>query len=132
MSYIMSKLFDKMVLPVCNQVYSIVWEAVVLLSLLVDGILCSCYQMVYYLFLYIWQIWLYVNSVQFHVCMFCCNVDMSNVRLAGNFDILTGYDGEVWVLGRFFFDLSYSLGPQCLSNWKDHRKLGLVFTCVSW
>ena len=91
----MSKLFDKMVLPVCNQVYSIVWEAVVLLSLLVDGILCSCYQMVYYLFLYIWQIWLYVSSVQFHVCMFCCNVDMSNVRLAGNFDILTGYDGEV-------------------------------------
>ena len=32
--------FDEMVLPVCDQGYSIVWEAVVSLSLLVDGILC--------------------------------------------------------------------------------------------
>ena len=33
--------FDEMVLAVCNQRYSIVREAVVSLSLLVDGTLCS-------------------------------------------------------------------------------------------
>ena len=36
----MSIVFDEMVLPVCDQGYSIVREAVVSLSLLVDGILC--------------------------------------------------------------------------------------------
>ena len=33
--------FDEMVLPVCEQAYSIVQEAVISLSLLVDGILFS-------------------------------------------------------------------------------------------
>ena len=37
----MSMVFDEMVLPVCDQGYSIVQEAAVSLSLLVDGILCS-------------------------------------------------------------------------------------------
>ena len=37
----MSMVSDEMVLPVCNQGYSIVREAAVSLSLLVDGILCS-------------------------------------------------------------------------------------------
>ena len=32
--------FDEIVLPVCTQEYSIVWKAIVSLSLLVDGILC--------------------------------------------------------------------------------------------
>ena len=41
LSYIMSMVFDEMVLPVCDQGYSIVQEAAVSLSLLVDGILCS-------------------------------------------------------------------------------------------
>ena len=41
LSYIMSMVFDEMVLPVCDQVYSIVREATVSLSFLVDGILCS-------------------------------------------------------------------------------------------
>ena len=41
LSYIMSMMFDERVLPVCNQGYSIAREAVVSLSLLVDGILCS-------------------------------------------------------------------------------------------
>ena len=37
----MSMVFDEIVLPVGDQRYSIVWEAAVSLSLLVDGILCS-------------------------------------------------------------------------------------------
>ena len=36
----MSMVFDKMVLPICNQMYSIVREAAVSLSLPVDDILC--------------------------------------------------------------------------------------------
>ena len=37
----MSMMFEKMALRVCNRGYLIVWEAVVSLSLLVDGILSS-------------------------------------------------------------------------------------------
>ena len=40
LSCIMSMVFDEMVLPVCDQGYSIVREIVVLLSLQVNGILC--------------------------------------------------------------------------------------------
>ena len=87
--------------------YSIVRQAVVS-SLLVDDIFCS----------------LLSNgpSVSLHLalCQFssvsvdiCYNVDIStNVNWNEVWHtLLTGNNGEVWVLGRVLFDLPYSLGP---------------------
>ena len=103
----MSMMFDERVLPVCNQGYSIAREAVVSLSLLVDGILCSLLSDGLSLSLHLslrrfnsvsvwyglWQYWLVKCSFNRKLWL----------------KLLAGYDGVVWVLGRVLFDLSYSL-----------------------
>ena len=74
----MSMVFDKMILPVSDQGYSIVREAVVSVSLPVDGILCSD-GLSFFTFSFM--------SIQSNFSfMFCSNVAMSNAHSTGNFD----------------------------------------------
>ena len=122
--------FDEMVLPVCDQVYSIVREATVSLSFLVDGILCSLLSDGLSLSLHLALCRLSPVSV-LYVLLQCWHAKYSFDRKFW-LTLLTGHDGEVWVLGRVLFDLSYSLGPQSLSNRKNDAELKSVFTGQVW
>ena len=88
-------------LPICDQGYLIVWEAVVSLSLLVHDIFCSLLSDGVSLSLYLAVCRFSPVSV-LHVLLQCrhfkCSLDFS---LA----LLTGYNGEVWVLGRVLFEI---------------------------
>ena len=113
-----------MILPVCEQRYSLVS-----LLLLVDSILCSLLSDGF-LFLYI-QLCRFRPVSVIYVLLQCwhfkCSFDRKFLQA-----LLTRYDGKLWVLGRVLFDLSYSLGSQSLSIRKNDTKLELVFAGLSW
>ena len=109
LSYFIWMMFDEMVLPVCNQRYSIVREAALSLSLLVDGILCSLLSDGLSFSLHLALCRFSPVSV-LYVLLQCWHIKCSFARKFW-LTLLTGYNGEVWVLGRVLFDLSYSLGP---------------------
>ena len=129
LSHIMSMVFDEMVLSTYHQGYSIVREAFVSLSLLVDGILCLLLSDGLSLSLHLAWCWFSPVSV-LYVLLQCWLVKRSFNRKFW-LTLLTGYDGEVSV-GRVFFDLSYSLGPLSSSNRKKDAELELVFTGLFW
>ena len=115
---------NEMILPVCEQRYSLVS-----LLLLVDSILYSLFSDGF-LFLYI-QLCRFRPVSVIYVLLQCwhfkCSFDRKSLLA-----LLTRYDGKLWVLGRVLFDLSYSLGSQSLSIRKNDTKLELAFAGLSW
>ena len=93
LSYIVSIVFQQMALPICNQGYLIVWEAVVSLPLLVHDILCSFLSDGLSLSLHLAVCGFSPVSV-LYVSLQCrhfkCSLDMK-FRLT----LLTGHNGDV-------------------------------------
>ena len=88
----MSMMFDKLVLPVCDQGYSIVRETPLSLSLLVDGMLCSLLSDGLSLSLHLAVCLFSPVSVLCFVAMLTCQTFIRQEILT---TLLTGYDGDV-------------------------------------
>ena len=105
LSYIVSIVFQQMALPICSQGYLIVWEAVVSLPLLVHDILYSFISDGLSLSLHLAVCGFSPVSVLYVLLQcrhFKCSLDMKLWRT-----LLTGYHGEVWVLGKVLFDMFF-------------------------
>ena len=116
----MSMMFEKMALHVCNRGYLIVWEAVVSLSLLVDGILSSLLSDDLSLSLHLALCRFSPVSVLYVLLQcwhFKCSVDREFWLT-----LLTGYNGEVWKLGWVLFNLSDNLVPCASFHYKRKSK----------
>ena len=88
----MLMVFDKMVLSVFNQGYLIVREAAVLLSWLVDGILCSLLSDGLSLSLHLVLCWFSPVSVLCFVAMLSCQMFVGQ-------EVLTDISDNVWWWG---------------------------------
>ena len=89
-----------MVLPVCDQVYSIVRKAVISLSLLINCVLFSLLTVGLSLALYFALCWFSPVSVLFALLQYL----HFKVHSTGNLTDVIGYNGKVWLLGRVLFD----------------------------